>query len=115
MTTAAGPPAPSPRKPLTPIAPALSLPPLIMVLKKDEVLESAQLTEQLANGSGKYLYVNVVSKRCKQLASGSMRLTTMGDPCHALGDVVAKELNEDKLAIRPLPGNKLVNVLESLG
>lgn len=86
-----------------------------MVLKKDEVIDSEQLTEMLDGGGAKYLFVNVVSKRCKQIAAGSPRMAVMSDPCHALGDVVAKEIREKKLSIKALPGNKLVNLLDTLG
>lgn len=85
-----------------------------MVLNKDEVIDSKQLTEQLDNGTAKYLYVNVVSKRCKQLASGSPKMVQMEDPCHSLGDVVEQEIVKDTLTVRPLPGNKLTDILDNL-
>jgi DNA-directed RNA polymerase subunit K/omega len=83
-----------------------------MVLNKDEVIESKRLLAQLEHGSAKYLYVNVVSKRCKQLASGSPKMVHMEDPCHSLGDVVAKEIKTDTLTVRPLPGNHLIDLLD---
>jgi len=73
-----------------------------------DTMESSELKGYRSNGLAKYLVVNVVSKRCKQIVAGERRLVAMDNPCHSLADVVVKEMENDKLTIRSISGNELV-------
>jgi DNA-directed RNA polymerase subunit K/omega len=81
--------------------------------KNEDRIDSETLLSMLRQGLGKYLYVNLISKRCKQIITGSPKLSNPGKDCCLLADVAAAEVVEGKLSVRPILGNKLVNALDA--
>jgi len=78
--------------------------------QKKDILSGEEIRDLFKHGRSRYLLVNLVSRRCKQLIHGAPPLVPREGLSTPL-DVVVAEMESAKLALREEDGTSLIDAI----